>query len=338
MTTDDIIARFENEYLAYNNITAERAGQQVKLLREFEDWIDKPLIEAEAGDLQGFAASLVKHGYHVNTVRKKLGMIRPFVTWAYQVNLIDADHYMKLRGVKNPRGSTGNTLPNPYKRTQVLAFWAQLSERLPELPESGPGSWALRRWLSGKGGWNATLYRHAMRLQIEAAARLALDMGLRRSEIFRLSVDDLHYDNEYLVVKGKADPNTGLPKIREVPFTETARRAVFSWLEFRAMMRVKHDRPWLNCFGSKYDQPMRDRKFHGLLQELVGPDWRWHRFRHTCGTSWLRAGMPLEQVQRLLGHATLQQTLGYAEIAKNDLSRAMAKHASGFEQEVGHAA
>jgi site-specific recombinase XerD len=337
MTTDDVIVRFEKEYQGYHGITPERARQQVKLLREFELHMGKALLDADAGDLQGFAGHLVASGLHVNTVRKKLNMVRPFASWAYAVNLIDADRYMKLRTVKNPRGSTGNSLPNPYTRTEIQEFWRQLDATMPKLPEKGRGSQALTRWLTGVGPWGR-VWRHAMRIQIDAMVRLALDMGLRRSEIFGLSVDDLHYDNEYLVVRGKADPNTGQPKIREIPFTETARAAVKEWVEFRSLLRPGHNRPWLTCWADRFNQPMRERRFHSLLQDRVGPQWRWHRFRHTCGTEWLRAGMALEKVQRLLGHATLQQTLGYAEIARGDLSTAMARGEASFEEAVGRAA
>jgi integrase/recombinase XerC len=66
-----------------------------------------------------------------------------------------------------------------------------------------------------------------MRLQVDAIVALALHCGLRRAEIFQLKPDDLHYDNEYIVVVGKGG------KVREVPFTEAARTAVQRWLDFR---------------------------------------------------------------------------------------------------------
>lgn len=337
MTTDEALARFEREYQGYNRITRDRAHQQLKTLRRLEEHAGKPLLDCEAGDLQAFAGTLMAKGLHVNTVRKHLNMVRPFVSWAYAVGLVDADRYLMMRAVKNPRGSTGNGLPKPYSRAEIQVFWAALDNRLPKLPEKGRGSRAVTRWLTGKGPWGR-VWRHAMRIQCDAMVRLALDMGLRRGEIFRLSVDDLHYDNEYLVVKGKADPNTGEPKIREVPFTTTARAAVKDWLEFRALMRPGHNHPWLTCYADYSTNKMRERRFNTLLQDVVGPGWRWHRFRHTCGTEWLRAGVELEKIQRLLGHATLQQTLGYAEIAKGDLSKAMARNEASFEEAVGRAA
>jgi site-specific recombinase XerD len=340
MTTEDAIARFEREYLAYHGISQKRRVEQVNVLRTFASSLDgRSVVEATASDLQAYAGALIESGLHVNTVRTRLNMVRPFVSWAYAVGLIDADRYLRLKAVPNPRGSSSYSAPKPYTRQEIVAFWTALNTRHPKLPSSGRGSQALTRWLKGKGRW-APLRHHAMNLQITAMVRLALDMGLRRAEIYNLTVNDAHYDLEYLIVRGKADPNSGEPKIREVPFTTAARAALKDWIEFRARIRPEHDALWLKLWYSDiYDQPIRWSRFERLLLQAVGPQWRWHRFRHTCGTEWLRSGnMTLEQVSRLLGHATLQQTLGYAAILNSDIGRAMMKGEAGFEQAVGHAA
>lgn len=44
-----------------------------------------------------------------------------------------------------------------------------------------------------------------------------------------------------------------------------------------------------------------------------------HRFRRTLATSILKKGMPIEQVQKLLGHSELETTLVYAKVNDEDL-------------------
>ena len=46
-----------------------------------------------------------------------------------------------------------------------------------------------------------------------------------------------------------------------------------------------------------------------------------HVFRHTVATVALRNGMPLEQVQRFLGHANVNTTLIYASVSDDDVRR-----------------
>lgn len=333
------IDRFAQEYQSYHSISPERRRRQLATLREFEATLDgSTILEATQGELQAFAGAMLDRGLHVNTVRKHLNMIRPFFSWAFAVRLVSADQYLQLKSVRDPRGASAVSLPNPYAKAELQEFWAALAKALPLLPSQGAGSHAIRRWLQGKGPWRRVA-RHAMRLQVDAIVHLALDCGLRRGEIFRLSLDDLHYDNEYLVVTGAAKNPDGTHKLREVPFTASARQSVAQWLEFRALMRCPHSRPWVSCYGPlTYSHPMYFRRLEELLRVVVGPGWELQRFRHTCGTNWLRAGAALEDVSKLLGHASLQQTLGYAEITKGDLSKRLGKIEGDFEKLSGRAA
>lgn len=53
-----------------------------------------------------------------------------------------------------------------------------------------------------------------------------------------------------------------------------------------------------------------------------------HVFRHTIATVLLRNGMPIEQVQRFLGHAKIDTTLIYAEVRDEDVCRSHSLYAA----------
>ena len=53
-----------------------------------------------------------------------------------------------------------------------------------------------------------------------------------------------------------------------------------------------------------------------------------HIFRHTIATVLLRNGMPIEQVQRFLGHAKIDTTLIYAEVRDEDVCRSHSLYAA----------
>ena len=46
----------------------------------------------------------------------------------------------------------------------------------------------------------------------------------------------------------------------------------------------------------------------------------------------------LEHVSKLLGHASIVQTLSYAEVAREDVHRSAAKHEDAFTAAVGEQA
>lgn len=332
--TTDLIERFRLEYQVFNNITPKRAREQRELLEDLRSQIGHDLDTLTSSEfMQWSAQMLADKGYHVNTVRKKMNMIRAWTSWAFAMGVIDSQRYMQLKTVQNPRGSSGRTNPKPYTQGEMEQFWSEFERRWPRNPTSGNGSRAIKRFMMGKGPWGP-VWRHAFRLQLLVMMRLALDLGLRAHEIFGLSINDLHYDNEYIVVWGKADPTTGLKKPRKVPYTAATRRAIYEWCEFRAMLRPPHD-GWLVLYSRWRLNQMDMGRFEVLLQSSIGEGYRWHRLRHTCATEWLRAGMELETVSRLLGHSSLQQTMCYIEITRHDLQKAVDKFEGRFSESTG---
>lgn len=323
----EILDRFEAEYQRYNDMTEDRARQQQKTLRRFAEHAGRPLTECGGTELRAFMVSLVEQGLHVNTVRKYGNMVRPFFTWAHTAGLVPAEALMTVREVKNPRGATARALPRPYKAKQLKQLQADINSAYPELPE-----YRLRGFERGRRF--AKVADHARRLQIEAVVGIALYCGLRRAELHRLTVDDAHYENAYVVVHGKG----GRP--REVPHCKRSRKLVKAWLDFRELLIARaeepHDQLWLclaqNVAEPGYTRAMSFQQFSELLSG-VG-DWQLHRLRHTCGTTWLRAGMPLEQVSKLLGHSSITMTLGYAEIVRDDLQRSVEAHEDTFDDHV----
>lgn len=334
-----MIEQFASDYDAYHDITPARSNERQKLLKEFEMHAGVPIIQATETHFASFLAKLVADGLHPNTVRKKRGMILPFYGWAFDRRLYSAEDFERMRRVPNPRGATAVSKPKPYKRTEITQMWTDLDTSWP-IPDEN----LVKRFWRG-----STRYRRVnslfMRAQLNAVIHLALHAGLRRDEIYYSGLDDIHYDNAYVVVRHAARKNThGEVKPREVPMTAGLNAALHEWIELRAQLmrtapkRQRHKFPWL-CLAKNgpqglWFQPMRHPRFEEILT-TVGKGYRLHRLRHTCGTEWLRAGLPIEQVQVLLGHSRLQQTLAYAEILGGDLEVGMGKAVDTFQRRMG---
>lgn len=318
----DLIEKFLHQHEHYKGITPERITRTRRVLREFEDSLGGVAVEAAGGpELRSYMTAKLDEGLHPNTIRQYRNMIRPFYTWAWREGIVDAETFMRIRDVECPQGASGRTQPNPYSRAELAQFRTDIERVLPLDPP------ALKKWLRGTIKRWRRIRRHALRLQIEAITHLALDLGLRRNEIYTLALDDLHYDNEYIIVMGKGG------KQREVPFTPEAREAVRLWIEFRTLLKPDHDRPWLSCwYDDSKANPMQWRRFKGIVR-VVGP-YGLHRFRHTCATERLRSGMSLGEVQVLLGHSSLEQTRAYAQIARHDLARAVERTNATFAAAV----
>lgn len=338
------IADFAAAHFDYNGLSPDRRRDVLRALESYAAFAGKPLEQTDADDFGGWLRSLVDGGLDPNTVRKYGNCVRPWYRWAWRdARLIDADIYLRVKEVPNPRGATANAVPRPYKRKELDGFWREFDAAWPT--KVGERAWP--RFLNGTCGF-ARVATYAMHVQVNAIVHLALHCGMRRSEIRRVTIDDLHPDNEYVVVRGAAKGNGrhGEVRFREVPMTVDTRAAIAKWLAVRkaviAFFGAEHDSVWLGLnpraslenplLPSTPAAPMNDRRF-GELMSTIGA-WELHRFRHTCGTEWLRAGMALEQVKELLGHTRIQQTLAYAHVAGRDVVRGARKAETKFVDAV----
>jgi site-specific recombinase XerD len=327
MNNEEVLDRYEREYQNFHRISPARVRESRNLLLQLSDHAGVVVHEVNADQFRAFLAHLNESGLMVTTIGKKLNMLRPFYGWAWETRLVDAETYMRIKAISPPRGSGIKQRPRPYSRKDLDRFSKELDQRWPLVRDT---LW--KRYRKGTTHFRK-VQPHMMRVQIEAIVALALQCGLRRSEIYSISIDDAHYDNAYVVVReGKGG------KYREVPHTAASREAIRAWLEqreelFRRAKKGRHDKIWLSLAHKKVAlRPMSEDRFAELMRTIG--DWQLHRFRHTCGTAWLRSIGRLEIVQKLLGHANIQQTLTYAQLVNNDVLREVEKHEDAFQEAI----
>lgn len=319
----DVIEQFGKSHHSYNEISPERAHTQIVQLRKYEAWLDGAIEDVDTQQFQRYLEYLMNEGYNANSVVTYMSMIKSFYSWCRKERIITGDQLLDIREVKKPKGAKLG-VPKPYSTREMTQFWLDLDEKYPLMEISKRRTTMIKRGTANLGRMRC----HAMRLQIEAIVMLGVCCGLRRQEVFKLSLDDLHHDNAYLPVIGKGD------KEREVPYTEVARDAVVRWLEFRKVLCVMHDKPWIRAYGPEFNRPMSLSSFAHQM-EKIGDGYQLHRLRHSAATNWLREGMPIQQLQRFLGHADINQTLRYAELNREDIFKTMAKLEVGFTGRLG---
>jgi integrase len=302
--------------LGAQGVSEARKRDHLRILRQFNASIaPRSIQDAKGPDLADYLSQKRDEGYAPNTLRKERQMALSFFAWAYETDRIGPEALISMRATVSPQGATSRIRPQPYSVEELRKFRGEIDERWPLMDYARAEKFATR-WKNGVTPYSR-IRKHAIRRQLDAAIALALHCGLRRREIFALHLNDMHYDNAYIVVWSGERWNSAH---REVPFTDEARAAVEAWLEFRALMGVEHEHPWLNLWAAKSArEPIKPDAFAKLLASYASAELSYRRLRHTCAISWLKAGMTLWEVQRLLGHADLKDTLPYGEALRTDL-------------------
>jgi integrase len=142
------------------------------------------------------------------------------------------------------------------------------------------------------------------------AIGLMVAAGLRRKEAVSLTFQDVKTQNDRTVleVQGKG------AKDRVVPISKRLAEAIQEWHE------VVGDGYLLRSLGRDKipGQSLTTTALYNLVQkrgELIGkPDLQPHDLRRTYAQLGLEAGIPIEQISKLLGHANIRTTQRYLNI------------------------
>ena len=74
--------------------------------------------------------------------------------------------------------------------------------------------------------------------------------------------------------------------------------------------------PFTNERGGLLHGPHARRHLQHLCERAGLPRVTLYQLRHSGATLLLQLGVPLEQIRQIMGHSTLQMTLGYAQVSE----------------------
>lgn len=154
-----------------------------------------------------------------------------------------------------------------------------------------------------------------------AIIELLVSTGMRVGELVKLNISDINFHERECVVFGKGeservvyfDARTKLHLIQYLNTRNDNNQALF------VSIRSPHNRLGINGVETRL-------KKLGLKSNIenVHP----HKFRRTLATNAIDKGMPIEQVQKLLGHMQIDTTMQYAMVNQSNVKIAHRRYIS----------
>lgn len=154
-----------------------------------------------------------------------------------------------------------------------------------------------------------------------AMVDLLASTGMRVGELIRLDIDDVDIQGRECVVTGKGN------KQRPVYFDARTKLHLTAYLESR-----KDNNPAL--FVSLNGRTQRlsvcaiEKRIKALGEKAQVGRVHPHKFRRTLATHAIDKGMPIEQVQKLLGHSKIETTMHYAMVNQSNVKASHEKYLS----------
>lgn len=141
---------------------------------------------------------------------------------------------------------------------------------------------------------------------------LLISTGMRVGELVNLNINSLNFEDRSCIVLGKGN------KEREVYFDAKTKLHLKAYISKRndsndalfVSMREPHQR--LSISG--IELIIRTLGINSNINK-VHP----HKFRRTLATMAIDKGMPIEQVQKLLGHVKIETTMNYALVNQSNV-------------------
>ncbi len=176
------------------------------------------------------------------------------------------------------------------------------------------------RWLTQAEAKN--LLQHAKQSKAPHLVdfiQLALNTGMRRTEILKLEIRNIDQQNKKIHLDGTQTKNG---KRRVIPLNDHALKAIQSRIASNTQNGKTGTRLFLQSNGRPVVQI--NTAFTNAVREAGIEDFRIHDLRHTFASWLVQSGVTLPEVRDLLGHATVKQTERYAHLAPGLLHKAVA--------------
>ena len=152
-----------------------------------------------------------------------------------------------------------------------------------------------------------------------AILELLISTGMRVGELTRLNISDMNFQERSCIVLGKGNSE------REVYFSAKSKMYIKKYLKTRTdnneALFVSLIKPYNRLGISGIEILIRNLGKDANINK-VHP----HKFRRTMATMAIDKGMPIEQVQKLLGHIKIDTTMEYAMVNQNNVKNSHRKY------------
>ena len=285
---------YERELLGFSAWIAERQG-----LGQSQDVsVDQIVQRIEHTDIRAYLGTLYERGLSRASTARALAAIRSWFKWLARTGHIDQN---AASLVSTPR------LPKHLPRVPSIE---QMNRVVDSVGEDA-ASWPARD---------------------RAILELLYGCGIRNAELVGLNLEDIHWANEAILVRGKGQ------KERYVPLGDAAAQALRAYLGERSALLAAADENkkaatpalfvnlQLRGLGKGSQARLTTRSVGRIVKRIailrgLSAEVHPHTLRHAFGTHLLEEGADLRAIQELLGHERLSTTQRYTQLTTAQLTK-----------------
>lgn len=260
--------------------------------------------------VEKWRSARLKAGIKPATINRDLNALKAAIGRAVEWGYLDINPLTKVK----PSKVDDNGLPRFLSDAEELRLRSALDKR----------EETARRERESANQWRATrgyplmpdLRAVPFVDHLRPLVLLAINTGMRRGELFNLTWKDVDLPRAMLVVRGEGAKSG---KTRHIPLNAEAVTVLEGWRESsdgKNLVFPGTDGERMDNITSSWGKLVKDAKVRNF---------RFHDLRHSFASKLVMAGVDLNTVRELLGHADLKMTLRYAHLAPEHKAAAVAR-------------
>lgn len=274
----------------------------------FEPIMLRRLDEITGRDLEQIRTAWLNGGNKPATANRKMGSISGVFSRAVEWAYLPASPLEKVKQLKVD--SIGRIRYLSKEESMALRGALDARERIARAGRNSANEWRLER----RRKLLPSLQEVAFTDHLKPMVLLSLNTGMRRGEVFNLRWQEVNLQGKTLAVAGEGAKTS---ETRHIPLNAEALATLKAWKEQGSGTGY--------VFPGAEGKPMTDVKtaWLELLKNAGIVGFRWHDMRHDFASRLVMAGVPLNTVRDLLGHADIKMTLRYAHLAPDSKASAV---------------
>lgn len=266
----------------------------------FDAIMSQRLDSITGRDLDLIRTGWMQSGNKPSTVNRKMGSISGLFSRAVEWEYIRSHPMEKLKALKVDSMGLVRYLDTDENKRLREALDARQDEARAERETAN-------KWRADRGKELMPSMLHLpFTDHLKPMVLVSLNTGMRRGELFDLKWSAVNFQTKTITAAGAT---TKTSDTRHIPMNKETLGALEKWKELAG------NSPYV--FPSQAGDRLEDVKsaWLNLLERAKVKDFRWHDMRHDFASRLVMAGVPLNTVRDLLGHADIKMTLRYAHLA-----------------------
>jgi site-specific recombinase XerD len=295
-------------------IERRKTGQETVTMisRAFKSFLNVPIDQITVAKVEQWRTQEKRErGVKASSLNRELTALKASINWAVSMDIIKENPMNKVKPLPERDSRKIVRYLTDEERERLMNALDEREEKMRQ------GRQSHNEWLDEREYEKMPLYKHFTD-HLKPMILLSLATGIRQSTLFGLEWRDVNFTERILTLRDEIEKSD---KTRHTFLNDTAYDVLSKW---------KEQSPKTNANALVFPSPITGKRidncsgaWEALLKRAKIENFRWHDMRHDFASQLVMAGVDLNTVRELMGHADIKMTLRYAHLASENKLQAV---------------